>query len=460
MRGMPTLTALFSVCLMICCSGLARAEQIPWQTDIEAALREASQSGQPVLMQFTASWCSYCKRMEKGTWTDPALAERVSSSFVTVLVDADEHKDLLNDLEIRGLPTVLVVSPKLEVIHRISGFQTAEAMMTHLDRAERQNASRTPQSRASRPSSAAAGTRTPPAAANAGRTPAANSRTPSAAAKRSSPELTGGTRTPPAKAPAAKAPVARTPTPSTATRDSRLPVKSISRSGNGSSDEELPEFPVEPEEYVNARERQSGESPGSRSPEIVEPEEFRQPAKAVRKATVGRGQTDAATYPDDWSDAEEPAVVHRSAPVNSGIVGAKPARAATGPSGAGRTGGPVAAGPLQPAFDGNSLVSARDARAVVAGSSRHQLKWKGQLLYFATAEELEMFSSNPQRYWPMLDGDCALTLLQANRRVQGDLEHAALFRGRIWVFSSAEEMREFVGAPANVADEVQALLEQ
>jgi len=458
MRGMPTLTALLSVCLMICCSGLTRADQIPWQTDIEAALREASQSGQPVLMQFTASWCSYCKRMEKGTWTDPTLVERVSADFVTVLVDADEHRDLLQDLEIKGLPTVLVVSPKLEVIHRISGFQTAEAMMTHLDRAERQNASRTPQSRAARP--APAGTRTPPAAANAGRTPAANSRTPSAAAKRSSPELAGGTRTPAAKAPAAKAPAARTPTPSTATRDSRLPVKSISRSGNRSSDEELPEFPVEPEEYAKARGRQSGDTTGSKSAEIVEPEEFRQPAKAGRSTTAARGQTDAAAYPDDWSDAEEPEVVHRSAPVNSGIVGAKPARAATGLSGAGRTGSPVAAGPLQPAFDGNSLVSARDARAVVAGSSRHQLKWKGQLLYFATAEELEMFSSNPQRYWPMLDGDCALTLLQANRRVQGDLEHAALFRGRIWVFSSAEEMREFVGAPANVADEVQALLEQ
>jgi YHS domain-containing protein len=120
----------------------------------------------------------------------------------------------------------------------------------------------------------------------------------------------------------------------------------------------------------------------------------------------------------------------------------------------------MAQAPLQPAFGGNSLVSARDARAVVAGSSRHQLKWKGQLLYFATAEELEMFSANPQRYWPMLDGDCALKLLQSNRRVQGDLEHAALFRGRVWVFSTAEEMREFVAAPADVADEVQALLEQ
>ena len=71
-----------------------------------------------------------------------------------------------------------------------------------------------------------------------------------------------------------------------------------------------------------------------------------------------------------------------------------------------------------------------------------------------------MFSANPQRYWPMLDGDCALTLLESNRRVQGDLEHAALFRGRVWVFSTAEEMRAFVAAPGNVADDVQALLEQ
>lgn len=436
MRGLQTLIALMCVCLTLCGAERTQADQIPWQTDVEAALREASQSGQPVLMQFTASWCSYCKRMEKSTWTDPALAERVSQDFVAVLVDADEHKDLLQDLEIKGLPTVLVVSPKLEVLHRISGFQTAEAMQSHLDRAERQNATRAVQSRVARtaPPAAAAG-RTPPAAAAAGRIPPAVSRTSPPAAKRAVPDLARTTKPPAAKKSAERTPATQSPAARSASRDAQVPVKSISRQGTRGSDEELPEFPVEPEDYAAVRDRRTGQA-------------------------AGGAPTDRAAYPEDWSESDAPELVHRSAPVNAPAA-VKPSRnmgaaAATVPGRANA----AAPAPVQPAFGGNSLVSARDARSVIAGSSRHQLKWKGQLLYFATDEELQTFSANPQRYWPMLDGDCALTLLESNRRVQGDLEHAALFRGRVWVFSTAEEMREFVAAPGNVADDVQALLEQ
>lgn len=460
MRGLQILTAFLCVCLISCQAVTARADQIPWQTDVEAALREASQSGQPVLMQFTASWCSYCKRMEKSTWTEPELVDRVSQDFVAVMVDADEHKELLQDLEIKGLPTVLVVSPKLEVIHRISGFQTAEAMQAHLDRAERQNAVRAVQSKTARSTPSAAAGRTPSAAAIAGRTPSAGSRTPpaAAAAKRAAPEMA---RT--AKPPATKQPAAKSPATRSASRDAQVPVKSISRQGSKGSDEELPEFPVEPEDYSAARDRRTRSPAERESAEVVEPESFRDQSANGRGGAAPGAPSDTAAYPDDWSDSESPDFVHRSAPVKgpevAGKVQRKAAGAADSPA-ANRSGTTMAQTLLQPAFGGNSLVSARDARAVVAGSSRHQLKWKGQLLYFATAEELEMFSANPQRYWPMLDGDCALRLLQSNRRVQGDLEHAALFRGRVWVFSTAEELREFVAAPSDVADEVQALLEQ
>jgi len=439
MRGMQTLIAFLCVCLTLYGADRAQADQIPWQTDVEAALREAAQSGRPVLMQFTASWCSHCKRMEKSTWTDPRLAGRVSQDFVAVLVDADQHKELLQDLEIKGLPTVLVVSSKLEVLHRISGFQPAEAMQTHLDRAVRQNATRAAQSRTVRavPTPAAAG-RTPSAAATAGRTPSAGSRTPpAAAAKRGAPDMARTTKPPAAKKPAEKSSATQAPATRSNSRDAQLPFRSISRQGTVSGAEELPEFPIEPEDYAAVREQRIGRA-------------------------AGGAETDRTAYSDDWSDSETPEMVHRSAPVKSQMAAARPSRnsgaaAATVPA---RTNTAAAPRPLRPAFGGNSLVSARDARSVIAGSSRHQLKWKGQLLYFASAEELRMFSENPQRYWPMLDGDSALTLLQANRRVQGDLEHAALFRGRVWVFLTAEEMREFVASPGDAADDVQALLEQ
>ena len=115
-------------------SSVAEAtDDVAWSTNIEGSLREAAAAGKPVLLEFTASWCVYCKRMEKATLTDPAVAARITEHFVAVRVDADKHKDLVSELGIKGLPAILIVSPDLQIIERISGFQTAEALVTKLD---------------------------------------------------------------------------------------------------------------------------------------------------------------------------------------------------------------------------------------------------------------------------------------------------------------------------------------
>ncbi|MGV2335121.1 MAG UNVERIFIED_CONTAM: thioredoxin family protein [Planctomycetaceae bacterium] len=130
------LVALLLTSVSYCCASLRAADR-PWGTDPEKALQTAAQTGRPVFMQFSAAWCPICKRMEKSTLADPEVAARIARSYVPVRVDADRHGDLVKDLEIDGLPTILIVSPELEILHRIAGFQTAEAMLEQLDAADR-----------------------------------------------------------------------------------------------------------------------------------------------------------------------------------------------------------------------------------------------------------------------------------------------------------------------------------
>ena len=122
---------ILAAALMVCRSGMAG--QIPWSTDVEDALHRAAANGQPVLMEFTADWCVFCKKMEKNTFTNAEVADRISRNFVALKVDADKNKDLVKDLGIKGLPAILIVSPDLKVIERISGFQTPEALIPKLD---------------------------------------------------------------------------------------------------------------------------------------------------------------------------------------------------------------------------------------------------------------------------------------------------------------------------------------
>ena len=107
---------VLAAAMFVCSSGIAA--EIPWSTDIEDALQRATENGQPVLMEFTADWCGYCKKMEKTTFTDPDVAQRISRNFVAVKVDADQAPAGLEAGEDRfGVPA----QPNRAIDHDLPG---------------------------------------------------------------------------------------------------------------------------------------------------------------------------------------------------------------------------------------------------------------------------------------------------------------------------------------------------
>ena len=106
-----------------------------------------------------------------------------------------------------------------------------------------------------------------------------------------------------------------------------------------------------------------------------------------------------------------------------------------------------------PAFGGLCVVSAVDDRELVKGASKYQISYRGHTLYFGGVDKKEQFQASPNTYWPMLDGACAIAMLEDEKRIEGSLEFAAVFRKRIWLFSSQKAMDEFLSDPADVAEE-------
>jgi len=370
---------LLSVILLTPCSdfcGRVSAADRPWGTDPEKALQTATQTGRPVFMQFSASWCGICKRMEKSTLADPDVAARISRNYVPVRVDADRHSDLVKDLEIKGLPAILIVSPDLEILHRISGFQTVDAMLTELDAADRA-AGR------SRPATSPRVSRTAPAK------DAADGQDDRAAERPDSRRLparsASRTRT---ETEIQNAPAQRTPTVSRTTAQPKTKATSAARSV-----EELPDDFLQMVQEESRRKQAADEE----APDIAAPPKPRSPAAQPRTS------------------------------------------------------------PRKPAFDGVSLVSAVDDRLIEPGSGKFQTTFHGQTLYFTSDRQRQAFEDDPEHYWPALDGCCPLTLLRTDRRQPGRLEHAAVFRGQVWLFATEEDMQEFIGSPAAVIEDVRAL---
>ncbi|MEI6645850.1 MAG: cytochrome c biogenesis protein CcdA [bacterium] len=84
--------------------------------DMEAwrkALAQAEQESKPVFVDFWATWCKNCTAMEKTTFKDSRVAERLKS-YKVILVQAEhperaEPKKMLEAFGIRGLPGFAVV---------------------------------------------------------------------------------------------------------------------------------------------------------------------------------------------------------------------------------------------------------------------------------------------------------------------------------------------------------------
>lgn len=268
-------------CGAVLCSATTPLQaEVRWSTDIEGSLKAANAQQRLVLMKFTATWCGPCKRMEKETFGDPAVANLVNQSFVPVLVDGDKHKDLVKHLQVVGFPSILVVSPEMIILHREKGYKTAKELMPALQKLVVQHQSKSGQRMAMAPATNAATAR----------------------------------------------PVSQT-------------------------------------------------RPSPQVPQVV-----------------------------------------------------------------------------KPSFEGLCLPAVFKTRGLVKGTPQFSLQYRGKTLYFSSAEHMQEFKTNTSKYWPSRDGLCPVTLAEEGRRVEGKLQYAAMFRGKLWLTSDAEKMKRFVILPARFVD--------
>jgi len=108
-------------------SSTAKVDAINWQPDFNTALAKSSEASKPVLVDFFATWCGYCKRLDAETFTDADLAAYMNETFVPVKVDTDKQTELSRKYNIAALPTTVILDTNGTELGRIQGFRDAKA---------------------------------------------------------------------------------------------------------------------------------------------------------------------------------------------------------------------------------------------------------------------------------------------------------------------------------------------
>ena len=139
----PLATAPAATAAATAAADVPLPEQVAWtkihtgenvQAFLAARRREAKEAGRPMMIDFWAQWCVYCKKLDKMVWNVPAVVAE-AQRFDTIKIDATEPDDaemtaLKEEFRVPGLPRVIFIDSRGEVLHaRSVGFQSADEML-------------------------------------------------------------------------------------------------------------------------------------------------------------------------------------------------------------------------------------------------------------------------------------------------------------------------------------------
>jgi thiol:disulfide interchange protein DsbD len=104
------------------------SEGVKWSAAYEQGIAEAVDQNKPVMIDFYADWCVYCKKLDSDVFTDGRIVGE-AGRFVTLKIDADERPDLAKNHAVLGLPTIVFLNSTGEEADRIESYVKADKFL-------------------------------------------------------------------------------------------------------------------------------------------------------------------------------------------------------------------------------------------------------------------------------------------------------------------------------------------
>ena len=103
-----------------------KPEGLPFEL-IDDAWDRATLERKVMVVEFTAAWCGWCRKMKHTTWADPAVMI-FRERFTWARVDVDAQPDVAASFNASGLPALAFVNRRGEILRYVHGYQPPELL--------------------------------------------------------------------------------------------------------------------------------------------------------------------------------------------------------------------------------------------------------------------------------------------------------------------------------------------
>jgi hypothetical protein len=124
------------LCAQVPAPGSEGKIKLPWLSDYDQALKKAAAGKQPIVMDITTDWCGWSKKMDRETFADEKVQERLKACVLVRLnPESSEANEKIGErYGVDGYPTLVVANYLGEEIGKSSGYMEPKEFLEFLDR--------------------------------------------------------------------------------------------------------------------------------------------------------------------------------------------------------------------------------------------------------------------------------------------------------------------------------------